>query len=72
MMQILQSWVRKEFIIRNMSVMLRVDYLRNTKSLSVFFNNSSDDGVEFNLDIAVEILLKTGAKEKIRPLDKLI
>ena len=48
------------------------DYLRNTKSLSVFFNNSSDDGVEFNLDIAVEILLKTGAKEKIRPLDKLI
>lgn len=48
------------------------DYLRNTESLSVFFNNSSDDGVEFNLDIAVEILLKTGAKEKIRPLDKLI
>lgn len=30
MMQILQSWVRKEFIIRKMSVMLRVDYLRNT------------------------------------------
>lgn len=51
---------------------VKKEYLRNTKPLSVFFNNSSDDGVEFNLDIAVEILLKTGAKEKIRPLDKLI
>ena len=48
------------------------EYLRNTNPLSVFFNNSSDDGVEFNLDIAVEILLKTGAKEEIRPLDKFI
>lgn len=48
------------------------DYLRNTKPLSVFFNNSADDGVEFNLDIAVEILLKTGANEKISPLDKFI
>ena len=48
------------------------DYLRNTKPLSVFFNNSADDGVEFNLDIAVDTLLRTGAKEKIRPLDKFI
>lgn len=48
------------------------DYLRNTKPLSVFFNNSADDGVEFNLDIAVDTLLRTGAKEKISPFDKLI
>lgn len=48
------------------------DYLRNTKPLNIFFNNSADDGVGFNLDIAVDILLRTGANEKIRPLDKLI
>ncbi len=48
------------------------DYLRRTKPLNLFFSSSSDGGVEFNLDIAVEILLKTGAKEKISPLDKLI
>lgn len=48
------------------------DYLRGTKPLNLFFSSSSDDEGAFNLDIAVEILLKTGAKEKIRPLDKLI
>lgn len=48
------------------------DYLRRTKPLNLFFSSSSDDGVEFNLDIAVEILLKAGAKEEISPLDKFI
>lgn len=47
-------------------------YLRRTKPLSVFLNNSSDDEGAFNLDIAVEILLKAGAKEQISPLDKFI
>lgn len=50
---------------------VKKEYLRNTKPLSVFFNNSSVEGA-FNLDIAVDILLKTGANEKISPLDKLI
>jgi len=48
------------------------DYLRRTKPLNLFFNSASDDEGAFNLDIAVEILLKTGAKEEIRPLDKFI
>ena len=48
------------------------DYLRRTKPLNLFFNSASDDEGAFNLDIAVEILLKTGAKEKISPLDKFI
>jgi len=48
------------------------DYLRGTKPLNLFFSSASDDEGAFNLDIAVEILLKTGAKEKISPLDKLI
>ena len=48
------------------------DYLRRTKPLNLFLNSASDDEEAFNLDIAVEILLKTGAKEEIRPLDKLI
>ena len=48
------------------------DYLRRTKPLNLFFNSASDEGVEFNLDIAIDTLLRTGAKEKIRPLDKLI
>lgn len=48
------------------------DYLRGTKSLNLFLNSASDDEGAFNLDIAVEILLKTGAKEKISPLDKFI
>lgn len=48
------------------------DYLRRTKPLNLFLNSASDDEGAFNLDIAVEILLKTGAKEEIRPLDKLI
>lgn len=48
------------------------DYLRRTKPLNLFFNSASDDEEAFNLDIAVEILLKTGAKEEIRPLDKFI
>lgn len=47
-------------------------YLRRTKPLNLFFNSASDDEGAFNLDIAVEILLKTGAKEEIRPLDKFI
>lgn len=47
-------------------------YLRRTKPLNLFFNSASDDEEAFNLDIAVEILLKTGAKEKISPLDKFI
>lgn len=47
-------------------------YLRRTKPLNLFFNSASDDEEAFNLDIAVEILLKTGAKEEIRPLDKFI
>ena len=48
------------------------DYLKNTKPLNIFFNASSDDGVDFNLDISVDILLKAGAKEKISPLNKFI
>lgn len=48
------------------------DYLRRTKPLNLFLNSASDDEGAFNLDIAVEILLKTGAKEEIRPLDKFI
>ena len=48
------------------------DYLRGTKPLNLFFSSASDDEGAFNLDIAVEILLKTGAKEKISPLDKFI
>lgn len=48
------------------------DYLRRTKPLNLFLNSASDDEEAFNLDIAVEILLKTGAKEEIRPLDKFI
>lgn len=48
------------------------DYLRRTKPLNLFLNSASDDEEAFNLDIAVEILLKTGAKEKISPLDKFI
>ncbi len=48
------------------------DYLRRTKPLNLFFNSSSDDEGAFNLDIAVDILLRTGAKEKISPLDKFI
>lgn len=48
------------------------DYLRRTKPLNLFFNSASDDEEAFNLDIAVEILLKTGENEKIRPLDKFI
>lgn len=48
------------------------DYLRRTKPLNLFFNSASDDEEAFNLDIAVDILLKTGAKEKIRPLDKFL
>ena len=48
------------------------DYLQRTKPLNLFFNSASDDEGAFNLDIAVEILLKTGAKEEIRPLDKFI
>ena len=47
-------------------------YLRRTKPLNLFFNSASDDEGAFNLDIAVEILLKAGAKEEIRPLDKFI
>ena len=47
-------------------------YLRRTKPLNLFFNSASDDEGAFNLDIAVEILLKAGAKEKISPLDKFI
>lgn len=47
-------------------------YLRRTKLLNLFFNSASDDEGAFNLDIAVEILLKTGAKEEINPLDKFI
>lgn len=48
------------------------DYLRRTKPLNLFLNSASDDEGAFNLDIAVEILLKTGAKEEISPLDKFI
>lgn len=48
------------------------DYLRRTKPLNLFLNSASDDEGAFNLDIAVKILLKTGAKEEIRPLDKFI
>ncbi len=48
------------------------DYLRRTKPLNLFLNSASDDEGAFNLDIAVEILLKAGAKEKISPLDKFI
>ena len=48
------------------------DYLRRTKPLNLFLNSASDDEEAFNLDIAVEILLKAGAKEKISPLDKFI
>lgn len=48
------------------------DYLRRTKPLNLFLNSASDDEGAFNLDIAVEILLKAGAKEEIRPLDKFI
>ena len=48
------------------------DYLRRTKPLNLFFNSASDDEEAFNLDIAVEILLKTGENEKISPLDKFI
>ena len=48
------------------------DYLRRTKPLNLFFNSALDDEEAFNLDIAVDILLKTGAKEKIRPLDKFL
>ena len=48
------------------------DYLRRTKPLNLFLNSASDDDGAFNLDIAVEILLKAGAKEKISPLDKFI
>lgn len=47
-------------------------YLRRTKPLNLFFNSASDDEGAFNLDIAVDILLKTGANEKISPLDKFI
>jgi hypothetical protein len=46
------------------------DYLKNTKPLNIFFNASSDDGVDFNLDIAVDILLKTGADKIISHMDK--
>lgn len=49
-----------------------IDYLRRTKPLNLFLDSASDDDGAFNLDIAVEILLKTGAKEKISPLDKFI
>lgn len=45
------------------------DYLRRTKPLNLFLNSASDDEEAFNLDIAVEILLKAGVKEKISPLD---
>ena len=48
------------------------DYLRRTKPLNLFLSSASDDEGAFNLDIAVEILLKTGVKEKISPLDKFI
>ena len=48
------------------------DYLQRTKPLNLFFNSASDDEGAFNLDIAVDILLKTGANEKISPLDKFI
>ena len=48
------------------------DYMRRTKPLNLFLNSASDDEGAFNLDIAVEILLKAGAKEEIRPLDKFI
>ena len=48
------------------------DYLRRTKPLNLFLNSASDDEEAFNLDIAGEILLKAGAKEKISPLDKFI
>lgn len=48
------------------------DYLRRTKPLNLFLSSTSDNEEAFNLDIAVEILLKTGAKEKISPLDKFI
>ena len=48
------------------------DYLRRTKPLNLFFSSSSDDEGAFKLDIAVDTLLRTGAKEKIRPLDKFI
>lgn len=48
------------------------DYLRRTKPLNLFLSSASDDDGAFNLDIAVEILLKAGAKEKISPLDKFI
>lgn len=48
------------------------DYLRRTKPLNLFLNSASDDEGAFNLDIAVEILLKAGAKEKISPLEKFI
>lgn len=48
------------------------DYLRRTNPLNLFLNSASDDEGAFNLDIAVEILLKAGAKEEIRPLDKFI
>ena len=43
------------------------DYLRQTKPLNLFLDSASDDEGAFNLDIAVEILLKTGAKEKNQP-----
>lgn len=49
-----------------------IDYLRRTKPLNLFLDSASDDDGAFNLDIAVEILLKAGAKEKISPLDKFI
>lgn len=49
-----------------------IDYLRRTKPLNLFLDSASDDDGAFNLDIAVEILLKTGAKEEISPLDKFI
>ena len=39
---------------------------------NLFLNSASDDDGAFNLDIAVEILLGTGTKEKISPLDKFI
>ena len=48
------------------------DYLRRTKPLNLFLSSASDDEEAFNLDIAVEILLKAGAKEKISSLDKFI
>lgn len=48
------------------------DYLRRTKPLNLFLSSASDGEEAFNLDIAVEILLKAGAKEKISSLDKFI